>query len=181
MELIKEHVNEAKNHPIMVRIGHGASLLLLGILFTVLGGIGLIMEKVHPDTKTPAMIFYSFMVMTFVIMVVIVIIRNHAIDAYSQKLVYEGEGIIREISPKVTSGWRMVTIEAENQIYAIEKTDEEIEKFQHDDAVRLVLNLSRTPYDTPQMKYYIGKEGHNIKHLPIDEVEIKEKIDIKPL
>lgn len=181
MELIKESVNEAKNHLIMVRIGHGISLLLLSILFIVLGGSGLIMEKVYPHTMTPAMIFYSLMVMTFVIMVVIVIIRNYAIDAYNQKLVYEGAGVIREISPKVTSGQRLVTIEAENQIYAIEKTDEEVEKFQHGDAVRLVLNLSRTPYDVPQMRYYIDKEGCNKKKLPIDEIEIKEKIDIKPL
>ena len=116
--------------------------------------------------------------LSFILMVCLMLIRIKALG-YSQKLVYESDAVIQEISPKVTSGERMVTIEAENQVYAIEKTDAEVAKLRQGDVVKLELRIERTPYASHKTKDFIDAQERIKKQLPIDDIEIKEHIIIK--
>lgn len=158
MELKYESPNVAKDHPIIVKLGDAGLMLIASLLFIV-GAIGTIFSNndilgvaLSEDVKetlnmtTLAISFYTLMGLSFALLVCIIQIRLKALS-YSQRLVYESDAVIQNISPKVTSGIRMVTIEVENQIYAIEKTDNDVETLHQGDNVKLELRHERTPYD----------------------------------
>lgn len=185
MELTYESPNVAKDHPIIVKLGDAGLMLMASLLFIV-GGIGSIflnnifLGDVRETLNTSALAIacYTLMGLSFILMVCLMLIRIKALG-YSQKLVYESDAVIKDISPKVTSGKRMVTIEAENQVYAIEKTDAEVTKLRQGDVVKLELRVERTPYDSHKTKDFIDIQERNKKQLPIDDIEIKERIIIK--
>lgn len=190
MELKYESPNVAKDHPMIVKLGRGELMLIASLLFIV-GSIGLIFlnnnilgeafstdVKESLNTSALAIVCYMLMGLSFILMVCLMLIRIKALG-YSQKLVYESDAVIKEISPKVTSGERMVTIEAENQVYAMKKTDAEVTKLHQGDAVKLELRCERTPYASHKTKDYIDAQERNKKQLPIDDIEIKEHIIIK--
>ena len=190
MELKYESPNVAKDHPIIVKLGDVGWMMIASLIFIVsaIGTIflndGLLGVVLSTDVKealntTPlAMLCYTFTGLSFVLMICLLLIRIKALG-YSQKLVYEGHAVIQDISPKVTSGVRMVTIEAENQVYAIEKTDAEVANLRQGDVVKLELRVERTPYDSHKTKDFIDIQERNKKQLPIDDIEIKEHIIIK--
>lgn len=190
MELKHESPNVAKEHPMIVKLGDAGLMLIASLLFIV-GAIGTIFSNndilgvaLSEDVRetlnmtTLAISFYTLMGLSFILMVCLMLIRIKALG-YSQKLVYESDAVIKDISPKVTSGKRMVTIEAENQVYAIEKTDAEVTKLRQGDVVKLELRVERTPYDSHKTKDFIDIQERNKKQLPIDDIEIKERIIIK--
>lgn len=190
MELKYESPNVAKDHPIIVKLGDAGLMLMASLLFIV-GAIGTIFSNddilgmaLSEDVRetlnitTLAISFYTLMGLSFALLVCLTLIRVKALG-YSQRLVYESDGVIQEISPKVTSGVRMVTIEAENQVYAIEKTDAEVAKLRQGDVVKLELRIERTPYASHKTKDFIDAQERNKKQLPIDDIEIKEHIIIK--
>lgn len=185
MELKYESPNVAKDHPIIVKLG-SAELMLVASLMFIASGMFIILLKYNILTEnvgflnvaTLTMLGHIFMVVSIILLVCITLIRTKALG-YSQRLVYESDAVIQEISPKVTSGVRMVTIEAENQVYAIEKTDAEVAKLRQGDVVKLELRCERTPYDSHKTQDYIDIQEHNKKQLPIDDIEIKENIIIK--
>ena len=190
MELKHESPNVAKDHPIIVKLGDAGLMLIASLLFIV-GAIGTIFSNndilgvaLSEDVRetlnmtTLAISFYTLMGLSFALLVCITLIRVKALG-YSQRLVYESDAVIQDISPKVTSGVRMVTIEAENQVYAIEKTDAEVAKLRQGDVVKLELRVERTPYDSHKTKDFIDIQERNKKQLPIDDIEIKEHIIIR--
>lgn len=190
MELKYESPNVAKDHPIIVKLGRGELMLIASLLF-IIGSIGLIFlnndilgvvfsrdVKESLNTSALAIVCYMLMGISFILMVCLMLIRIKALG-YSQKLVYESDAVIKDISPKVTSGERMVTIEAENQVYAIEKTDTEVAKLRQGDVVKLELRYEHTPYDSHKTKDFIDAQERIKKQLPIDDIEIKEHIIIK--
>lgn len=190
MELKYENPNVAKDHPIIVKLGRGELMLITSLLF-IIGSIGLIFlnndilgvafstdVKESLNTSALAIVCYMLMGISFILMVCLMLIRIKALG-YSQKLVYESDAVIKDISPKVTSGERMVTIEAENQVYAIEKTDTEVAKLRQGDVVKLELRYEHTPYDSHKTKDFIDAQERIKKQLPIDDIEIKEHIIIK--
>ena len=190
MELKYESPNVAKDHPIIVKLGRGELMLIASLLF-IIGSIGFIFlnndilgvafstdVKESLNTSALAIVCYMLMGLSFILMVCLMLIRIKALG-YSQKLVYESDAVIQEISPKVTSGERMVTIETESQVYAIEKTDTEVAKLRQGDVVKLELRIERTPYASHKTKDFIDEQERNKKQLPIDDIEIKEHIIIK--
>ena len=190
MELKHESPNVAKEHPMIVKLGDAGLMLIASLLFIV-GAIGTIFSNndilgvaLSEDVRetlnmtTLAISFYTLMGLSFALLVCITLIRVKALG-YSQRLVYESDAVIQDISPEVTSGVRMVTIEAENQVYAIEKTDAEVAKLRQGDVVKLELRVERTPYDSHKTKDFIDIQERNKKQLPIDDIEIKEHIIIK--
>ena len=190
MELKHESPSVAKEHPMIVKLGDAGLMLIASLLFIV-GAIGTIFSNndilgvaLSEDVRetlnmtTLAISFYTLMGLSFILMVCLMLIRIKALG-YSQKLVYESDAVIKDISPKVTSGKRMVTIEAENQVYAIEKTDAEVTKLRQGDVVKLELRVERTPYDSHKTKDFIDIQERNKKQLSIGDIEIKERIIIK--
>lgn len=190
MELKYESPNIAKDHPIIVKLGDAGLMLVASLLF-IIGAISTIFlnndilamafstdVKESLNTSALAIVGYMLMGLSFALLVCITLIRVKALG-YSQRLVYESDAVIQDISPKVTSGVRMVTIEAENQVYAIEKTDAEVAKLRQGDVVKLELRVERTPYDSHKTKDFIDIQERNKKKLPIDDIEIKEHIIIK--
>lgn len=190
MELKHESPNVAKEHPMIVKLGDAGLMLIASLLFIV-GAIGTIFlnndilamafstdVKESLNTSALAIVGYMLMGLSFTLLICITLIRVKALG-YSQRLVYESDAMIKEISPKVTSGVRMVTVEAENQVYAIEKTDAEVAKLRQGDVVKLELRVERTPYDSHKTQDFIDAQEHNKKQLSIDDIEIKERIIIK--
>ena len=185
MELKYESPNVAKDHPIIVKLGR-AELMLMASLIFIASGMSIIILKYNILTENVGfsnvtmltMLCHILMWLSIILLVCIIQIRLKALS-YSQRLVYESDAVIQNISPKVTSGIRMVTIEVENQIYAIENTDNDVETLHQGDNVKLELRHERTPYDNHKTQDFIDAQERNKKQLSIDDIEIKERIIIK--
>lgn len=185
MELKYESQNVAKDHPMIVKLGRGEWMLIASLIFIV-PSMFIIFLKYNTLTENVGFInmniltklFYIFMEISIILLVCIIQIRLKALG-YSQKLVYESDAVIKEISPRVTSGVRMVTVEAENQVYSIKKADAEVAKLRQGDVVKLELRYERTPYNSHKTQDFIDAQERIKKQLPIDDIEIKEHIIIK--
>ena len=112
-------------------------------------------------------------------MAIISSISSYIINKNPQHIAYQGGAKIVDVEPKNSDGKRNVTIKSEGQLYKIKKDDKAVEKIQKGDDITLKIKDNIYPYKKTKNPAYVDDNNSVKKHINVDDIKNKEKIEIK--
>lgn len=163
----------ADQHPIITFLGNPDLLKTLTTTLTIMFILFLLLS-VFSDMK--------FLIMCGKIVFVIAIISsvsNYIINKNPQSVAYQGGAKIVDIEPKNSDGKRDVIIKSEGQLYKIKKDDKVVEEMQKGDNITLKIKDTIYPYEKTKNLAYVDDNNSVKKHINVDDIKNKEKIEIK--
>lgn len=174
-EMDLTHIGDsfADQHPIITFLGNPDLLKTLTTMLTIMFILFLLLS-VFSDMKILIMCGKIVFVMA-----IISSISSYIINKNPQHIAYQGGAKIVDVEPKNSDGKRDVTIKSEGQLYKIKKDDKAVEKIQKRDDITLKIKDNIYPYKKTKNLAYVDDNNSVKKHISVDDIKNKEKIEIK--